>query len=189
MKNAFIVSSDSENSRLLTHLAQSNGYDKISVFSSAGHFRRNALFSNADIVIIDSPLSDEFGGELAENISEAMNCGILFISRTFIAHNMIHRLEPYGVVFLSRPFTNEAFRKAVNTVSENCARMAGNIRENSSLLAKIDEMRLINRAKRALMQYLDFTETQAHKYIEKQAMNNRLTRCEVALKILASYEK
>ncbi len=189
MKNAFIVSSDAENSRLITRLARSNGYDKISVFSSAGNFRRNALFSNADLVIIDSPLSDEFGGELAENVSEAMDCGILFISRSFIAHNMIHRLDRQGVVFLSRPFTKESFRKAVHIVSQNRARMAGNIRENSSLLEKIDEMRLINRAKRALIQYLDFTETQAHKYIEKQAMNNRLTRCEVALKILASYEK
>ena len=49
-------------------------------------------------------------------------------------------------------------------------------------------MRTINRAKTTLMKYLKFTEPQAHKYIEKQAMNNRQTRLEVAVRILAQYE-
>ena len=50
-------------------------------------------------------------------------------------------------------------------------------------------MRLINRAKCTLIEYLKFTEPQAHRYIEKQAMNNRQTRREVAEKILKTYKK
>ena len=42
------------------------------------------------------------------------------------------------------------------------------LKENAGLLSKIDEMRLINRAKRALMEYLRFAEPQAHRYIENR---------------------
>ena len=66
--------------------------------------------------------------------------------------------------------------------------LAGVKKESADILSRIEEMRTINRAKTTLMKYLKFTEPQAHKYIEKQAMNNRQTRLEVAVRILAQYE-
>lgn len=42
--------------------------------------------------------------------------------------------------------------------------------ENERLQEKIAEIRLVDRAKCALIQYADMTEPQAHRYIEKQAM-------------------
>ena len=47
---------------------------------------------------------------------------------------------------------------------------------------------MVDRAKCALIQYLGFTEPQAHRYIEKQAMDLRQTRREVAESILKSDE-
>jgi response regulator NasT len=38
------------------------------------------------------------------------------------------------------------------------------------------------------MQYLGFTEQQAHKYLEKQAMDKRCTKIEVAQKVIEMYE-
>ena len=38
------------------------------------------------------------------------------------------------------------------------------------------------------MQYLKFTEQQAHRYLEKQAMDLRVTKNEVALKVIKMYE-
>ena len=49
-------------------------------------------------------------------------------------------------------------------------------------------MRLVDRAKCTLVQYLGFTEAQAHRYLEKQAMDMRMTRREVAEEILRTYE-
>ena len=56
------------------------------------------------------------------------------------------------------------------------------------LQTKIEEIRLVNRAKCCLIQYLKFSEPQAHRYIEKQAMDTRQTRKEVAQRILSTYE-
>jgi AmiR/NasT family two-component response regulator len=56
------------------------------------------------------------------------------------------------------------------------------------LQLKIEEIRLVNRAKAILIQYLKMTEQEAHKYIEKQAMDLRITKREVATSILNTYE-
>lgn len=61
-------------------------------------------------------------------------------------------------------------------------------KENTKLHKKIDDMSLINRAKLLLMKTLGFTENQAYKYIEKQAMDLRLTKSEVAGRVLSTYE-
>ena len=49
-------------------------------------------------------------------------------------------------------------------------------------------MKVVARAKCALMQSLKMTEAEAHRYIEKQAMDLRLSKREVAENILKIYE-
>ena len=67
-------------------------------------------------------------------------------------------------------------------------RIVGLQSENVRLQSKIEEIRLVDRAKCALIQYLNMTEPQAHRYIEKQAMDMRTTRREIAQNILKTYE-
>ena len=52
----------------------------------------------------------------------------------------------------------------------------------------MEEIRLVDRAKCALIQYLSLTEPMAHRYIEKEAMDRRVSRREVAEGILRTYE-
>jgi response regulator NasT len=61
-------------------------------------------------------------------------------------------------------------------------------KENEGLHRKIEELRIVNRAKYILMQYLSFTEEQAHRYIEKQAMDLRQTKIKIAENILKTYD-
>jgi AmiR/NasT family two-component response regulator len=60
--------------------------------------------------------------------------------------------------------------------------------QNSELLRRIDDLRVINRAKLILVSHLGMTENAAHKYIEKRAMDSRLSKREVAEGILKTYE-
>jgi response regulator NasT len=60
--------------------------------------------------------------------------------------------------------------------------------ENVKLQRKIEEIRLVDRAKCTLIEVLKFSEPQAHRYIEKQAMDLRCTRKQVAENILKTYE-
>jgi len=51
----------------------------------------------------------------------------------------------------------------------------------------MEEVRLISRAKCVLIQYLNMNEAQAHKYIERQAMDMRIAKKAVAENILNTY--
>ena len=51
--------------------------------------------------------------------------------------------------------------------------------KTSSIEDKMKEIRLVNRAKWILIDESKMTEADAHRYIEKQAMDNCITRREV----------
>ena len=50
------------------------------------------------------------------------------------------------------------------------------------------EIRLVNRAKWVLIEQLKMTENEAHKFIERQAMDRCVTRRTIAETILATYK-
>ena len=60
--------------------------------------------------------------------------------------------------------------------------------ENIKLRNKMEEIRVVNRAKCVLIELEHLTEAQAHRQIEKQAMDQRMTRKEIAEEILAAYQ-
>lgn len=61
--------------------------------------------------------------------------------------------------------------------------------KNRSLREKMEDIRMVNRAKWLLIENLNMTEKDAHHYIEKQAMDTRFTRREVAENIVRTYDK
>lgn len=60
--------------------------------------------------------------------------------------------------------------------------------ENRQLSQQLSDMKIVNRAKSMLMQYLNLTEEQAHRHIQKQAMDLRKTQRAVAEDILKTYQ-
>ncbi len=186
MNRALIVSSSADIAETAENYLRTGGYGKIAVISSGSEARRFITSKpEADIVVINTPLPDEFGSELAAMIAESTSAGIILICGNDFAEYISENVSDKNTFVILKPLNREIFIECVKTI-ENLKPVEQH-KESSDILSRIDEMRLINRAKCTLMQNLKFTEPQAHKYIEKQAMNNRQTRKEVALKILASY--
>ena len=189
MKRAMIVSADPEAAAAIEQAAGIEGFGSVAVISAGSEARR--LLGGGlvpDMIIISTPLDDEFGQELAETAAEETSAGIILICHGEIADELADRLSDYGVTVLARPVSWEALSRNIRLISANLSRMTG-VKESPEVLGRTEEIRTISRAKAALMKYLGFTEPQAHRYIEKQAMNNRQTRREVAEHILAQYEK
>jgi response regulator NasT len=98
------------------------------------------------------------------------------------------KVEDYGILVIPKPMNRQIFCQSVKLVTASRQRVLGLKNENLRLQQKIDDIRLIDRAKCALIQYLNMTEPQAHRYIEKQAMDMRITKKEVAGNILQTYD-
>ena len=59
--------------------------------------------------------------------------------------------------------------------------------EKSKLTRQLEDTKTIDRAKCCLIQYLNLTESQAHRHIQKLAMDTRRTQREIADDILTTY--
>ena len=60
-------------------------------------------------------------------------------------------------------------------------------RKTSTLGEKMEEIRTVNRAKWLLIEHLKMTENDAHRYIEKQAMDRCVSKSEIAKSIISTY--
>lgn len=161
---------------------------KISAAMTGRETRRALTERDYDAVIVDCPLPDEFGNEIAELTVNSTGALCVLLVKSESADIMAERAEDYGALVISKPLNKLVFYRAMRFVGAARKRMLGIQSENIKLQKKLEEIRLVNRAKLALMQYLGFTEQQAHRYIEKQAMDLRCTKLEVAKKVIKMYE-
>lgn len=190
MKRALIVSSNRETAEIVEQFLRCEGYTRLASVTSGNEARRFLdRETEPDLLVINTPLSDEFGQELAENADVTTSAGIILICRNDISSEVTDKVADSGICVVPRPINRDFFIETIKLLTTERDELKGMTKETDDILTKINEIRLISRAKSTLMKYLHFTEPQAHKYIEKQAMNNRCTRKEVALKIIAQYEK
>lgn len=91
-------------------------------------------------------------------------------------------------VYALPDLSEEAVASAVRHVTVTRALLSGLRREKDALQKKLEDMALQNRAKAVLCRTLGFSEEQAHKYLEKQAMSLRITKTDAARRIVATYE-
>lgn len=188
MESVLIVSSSDKGIDALSQLLRSTPYCVSRVARSGGEAFRCADEEAFGLIIINTPLSDEFGAELACALSQTTAAGILALVKSELLDDVSAKLDSYGVLVVGKPINRNLFMQAVNIADASGKRIALYRKENLKLQTKIEEMKIVSRAKCALIQYLNISEKDAHRYIEKQAMDMRLTRREVAESIIKTYE-
>ena len=162
-------------------------YDPIVKAGDAGEVRRMMLDAPADIVIINTPLRDEFGTELAIDLAEG-TAGVLLLVKNELYDQVCYRAEDSGVLTLGKPTSRQGFYSAVKLLTAMTARLSRLEKVNHTLQEKMADIRVINRAKWLLIEHHHMKEQDAHYFIEKQAMDTRLSRREVAENIIRSYD-
>ena len=161
--------------------------DNISTFTS-GAIIRGVDISKFDSVIISTPLSDEFGLDLVADISKDAKNGIVVSAKREIADEVQKKIRFTGAFVLPRPFNKALLIQTIKLTEIAHIGMAKLEEENRQLTQQLSDMKIVNRAKSMLMQYLNLTEDQAHRHIQKQAMDLRKTQRAVAEDILKTYQ-
>lgn len=188
MDSVLIVSSSNKSIELLTQLINTWAVSKITSTKSSTEARRLINTVDYDLILINTPLSDEFGDKFAITIAEISSSGVILIVKNELADDISAKVEDYGVLVVSKPIVRQLFYQALKLAIASKKRISGLRSENMLLQNKIEEIRLVTRAKCVLIQYLNMTEDQAHRYIEKQAMDMRTNRKDIAQNILKNYE-
>lgn len=188
MNSVLIVSSSEKAGTYFEELLSLNSCKEIIIASNGSEARRILIEKDFDLCIINTPLSDEFGTDLALNIVDKTMVQAMVIVKNEIADEISAKVEDFGVFVVSKPINRQLLWNALKLIAASSNRMMGLRNENFQLHQKIEDIRFINRAKCVLIEYLKMTETEAHRFIEKQSMDLRITRKEVAARILKTYE-
>lgn len=159
---------------------------KVTVFDN-GVYMRSADVSAFDVIIVSTPLSDEFGLDLVAELKDKTSAALIVLAKGEIADEVQQKLKFTGAFIIGRPFNKSALLQAVRfatVAKENMQRLE---QENRQLTRQLEELKLVERAKACLMEYLKLTEEQAHRHIQKQAMDSGKSRRQVAEDILLTY--
>lgn len=173
---------------LLQTLLPGSSYDPPLRAGSAGEAKRMALDYAVDIAILNAPMRDEFGTQLALNLARD-NVGVLLLVPDESFDGVRDQVEDEGVMALAKPLTRQTLEMGLHMITALRGKLLQMDRRNRALQEKMTDIRTINRAKWLLIEQLRMTESEAHYYIERQAMDTRLSRREVAENIIRSYDQ
>lgn len=182
-----VSSSPKFNESMLALLPESRFYP-VAAVSDVSSARRRLLENKYDIVIINAPLPDDFGTRLALNICDNSGTAVLLFVKAEHYPDINGRVSPFGVLVLPKPATSQAVSQSLHLLCGTRERLRRMEQKTASIEEKMEEIRIINRAKLLLMEQLKMTEKEAHRFIEKQAMDRCVTRITIAQSILSTYK-
>ena len=189
MESALIITSTEKSYASYNDLLRAHSeFDCVHV-RTCGEGRRILVERDFELVIISSPLSDETGENLARQIAISGVSQVILTVKSEIYGQVSAVCEKDGVLTIAKPINKEIFRQAVSLAKTMRARFSFITSENESLKQKIDNIRIIDRAKNILISSAGMSEHQAHRHIEKIAMDTRSSKRAVSQKIIHDYEK
>ena len=141
-------------------------YRDISYVSTMGDAKRMLVSQTYDILIINTPLKDDFGIQAAVDIAEQHETGILLLVKA----------EMYEQV--SSLYTSVKMLSAVQMKIRKLEKEMRRMKE------RMQEQQTIDRAKWLLVDQRKMSEPDAHRYIEKAAMDRCVKKIRIAEEIL-----
>ena len=186
--SVLVVSASENFNNALSALLPAFRYAPVRYVSGISAAKRILSERDFDFLILNSPLPDGPGTDLAIDFSSSSGGIALLIVRSDMLEGIRNKVTPHGVFTLSKPLSIEMFSAALDWMSSARERLRNSERKSLSFEEKMREIRLVNRAKWLLITELKMEEPQAHRYIEKQAMDRCITRKEVAEEIINTYQ-
>ena len=134
------------------------------------------------------PLPDDFGVKFATEITLNGSSVVMLFARGDVYQSVYEKVCDYGVFAVRKPVQPITVAQALDWLKATRERLRGMEKRVVSIRDKMEEIKIVNRAKWALINSCNMTEADAHRYIEKQAMDRCVTRREIAETIIKTYK-
>ena len=188
MDRALIVCDSVKGTDFYKSFLKENGIVDMVVVESGPEAKRTILEYDFDVCIINGPIQGESGEHLSIDIAEKNACQVILFIKADYFEEITEKVEDYGVITVSKPINKQMFWSALKLAKVAQRRISMAKKESAKLEKKLEDLKLVSQAKLLLITNLGISEESAHKYIEKQAMDFRQTRVEVAKEIINQYK-
>lgn len=186
--SVLIVSSTPSFIPYVTQLLPGTTYYPVKSVTGALQARRQVIFRTYDIVLINSPLEDGGGIELARDLSGKNPSSILLLSPGVGYSEAEAALRGSGVYIVKKPLSLPLLSTALSWLCTTCDRVGRISDEKVKIEEKMEEIKLVNRAKSILMNRLMMSENDAQRYIVREAMDKCISKKEEAVLIINTYD-
>ena len=141
-----------------------------------------------DVIVIDESVPTELGKQLASETSAAGKAHVLLLTDAEGFESAAGDGEKRGFMTLQSPVDPSLLRQSLGMMAASSVRIHELESEAEKLRSKLDEVRVVDRAKLLLIQHLRMTEQAAHRFIEKNAMDQCVDKRTIAEKIIRTYQ-
>ncbi|MCD8007224.1 MAG: ANTAR domain-containing protein [Oscillospiraceae bacterium] len=187
--SVLVVSSSEKFSGVIKRLLPKNMYSPVSTASDVSSAKREVLERDYDIVMINSPLTDEFGKRFAIDLSSSSGSGVILFAGAEHFPEISEMLMPYGVLTIPKPVSVPLIQQSLLILRGTRERLRRMEKKSPTFEEKMAEIRLVNQAKLILITKYEMSEAQAHRYIEKRAMDTCVPKKVAAGDIIKEYEQ
>ena len=165
----------------LIEMLDEAGYEVIAQASDGAQAIELVKEHKPDLAILDVKMPILDGISAAEEI--IATCPVLMLT-AFSQRELVDRARDAGVMaYVLKPFTINDLVPAIEIAISRHLQMKSLAEEVADLHDRLETRKIIDRAKGILMAALNLTEPQAFSWIQKAAMDRRLTMKEVALAV------
>ncbi len=185
--SVLVVSASEKFNQALPEVFPVSTFSPINFVSDMSAAKRAVSERAFDFIIVNSPLPDDTGVRFAIDTVSSYNTVVLFLAKAEQYSDAYDRLAEHGVFLLQKPLSKAVFQIASGWLVSARERVRKTEKKTLSIEEKMNEIRVVNRAKWLLISEVKMTEPDAHRYIEKQAMDRCIPRRQVAEEIIKTY--
>jgi response regulator NasT len=169
----------------LAEMLEEEGYD---VVGQAGDGERAVALAEElrpDLVVLDVKMPQLDGISAAQRIAEQRIAPVVILT-AFSQRELVERARDAGAMaYLVKPFTKADLVPAVEMAVSRFAELQLLEAEVADLSERLETRKAVDRAKGVLQQRLDLSEPDAFRWIQKTAMDLRLSMRQVADGVIA----
>ena len=183
-----LVSASDQLNNFVKRVVSGPRFPVFEIRKSATLARRAMLERHFDIVLVSLPLPDEMGLEFALDAAERRGAAVLLMAPPEIAGDVTDHVIDRGIITIQKPLSEKDVIRNVRFLAAVQQKFREKERQVQRLEEKMEEIRIVNKAKWKLITAEGLSEEEAHARIGKLAMDRGLTRKMVAEEIIEKHE-
>ncbi len=157
------------------------GYDVLDVCKSGNEVIMKAIQYSPELVILSYKLPDTTVMEIYDSLVGVCDFLVL-VSEPYLSIVS----ETMDVYYLSNPFSRSVLLNSVNMIFQSRRKMAKLQKKVQNLENKMEERKVVEKAKKILIKNKGLTENEAFRFIQKRSMNTGEKMIKVAKNIINS---
>lgn len=157
---------------------------ELTATSDFNEARRLAAERSFNIIIADS--GDGYDTDFAINLADSYSTILLLVPNEHF-DEISYRVEGYGILTITKPFEPFYLYNMMKIAIAVQYKVQVLSSQTTKLKVKMEEIKQVNRAKMLLMQNMNMSEQEAHRYIEKEAMDRGMKKTAISEEIIKTY--